>query len=211
MNPFTHTLLCCALFFLTLKELTEACSCALAHPQQQFCSADIVVRARVIGEKIISSTDSFDSTIQYEIKVIKIFKGYEKMTDIPYVYTPYESSVCGVRLDFTNKKEYLLAGNIYDGRVRINMCGLVYIWESLSAFQIKSLSQPHLGYQLGCECKIKICSMASCEHGPAEDECIWKDPQRTQIDRQHACIKLRNKVCSWYPSIPDKSLYTSHP
>ncbi|XP_075688464.1 metalloproteinase inhibitor 4 [Rhinoderma darwinii] len=215
MNPFTHTLLYGALLFLTLKKLTEACSCALSHPQQQFCIADIVVRARVIGEKIIPSTNSYDSTVQYEIKVIKIFKGYEKMRDIHYVYTPSESSVCGVRLDVANKREYLLGGHIYDNRVRINLCGLVYTWDSLSAFQIKSLSQTYVGYHLGCECKIKMCAVEICEN-LAPNECPWIDWQKNyaldgQRAQNSACIKRRDGSCSWYPSIPDKSIYNSHP
>ncbi|KAG9483652.1 hypothetical protein GDO78_009528 [Eleutherodactylus coqui] len=154
MNPFTHTLLCCALLFLTLKELTEACSCASSHPQQQFCSADVVMRARVMGEKTVSSPDSIDSIKQIEIKVMKFFKVYDKMKDIQYVYTPSESSVCGVTL--VNKKEYLLGGAIYDGKVRIYLCGLNILWEELTDFQKDSISQPHIGYQSGCECKVSV-------------------------------------------------------
>ncbi|XP_069823185.1 metalloproteinase inhibitor 4 [Dendropsophus ebraccatus] len=212
MNPFTHTLLCCALLFLTLQELTEACSCAISHPQQQFCNTDTVVRAKVIGEKLIPSTDSFDSTIQYEIKVIKIFKVFEKMTDIHYVYTSSESSVCGVRLEWANKTEYILGGSIYDGRVRINLCGLVSTWDSLSPFQVKSLTQPHLGYQQGCACKIKFCPMEGCDSNTQDLECTWTDWQITEtLQKQHACIKRRGGTCNWYPTIADKSIHTSHP
>ncbi|XP_069592879.1 metalloproteinase inhibitor 4 [Ranitomeya imitator] len=207
MNPFIHALLCCTLFFLTLKELTEACSCANSHPQQQFCSSKFVIRARVIGEKMIPSPNSFGATIQYEIKMIKMFKGFDNVTDINFVYTSAESSLCGITLE---RKEYLLTGSYYDGRVSIGICWLNVFWSSLSHFQIKSLTQPDIGYQRGCDCKIKYCVMESYDNlAPNECPCIgWQQSQI--LEREHACIKRRDGTCSWYPSIPDKSIY-SHP
>ncbi|KAM4021556.1 metalloproteinase inhibitor 4 [Anomaloglossus baeobatrachus] len=207
MNPAIHALLCCALLLLTPQELAEACSCATSHPQMLFCNSEFVIRARVIGEKTIPSTNTFGATIQYEIKLIKIFKGYENVTDINFVYTSAESSLCGITL---YKKEYLLAGSYYANRVRIHICGLNVLWSSLSPFQIKSFTQPDVGYQRGCACKIKICGMETYDNlAPNECPCIGR--QQSQIlDREHACIKRRDGTCSWYPSIPDKSIY-SHP
>uniref|UniRef100_A0A4W5ND06 Metalloproteinase inhibitor 4 n=1 Tax=Hucho hucho TaxID=62062 RepID=A0A4W5ND06_9TELE len=50
--------------------------------------------------------------IKYEIKLIKMFKGFEKVKDIQYVYTPVFSSLCGVKLDSNNKVHYLLSGKV---------------------------------------------------------------------------------------------------
>ncbi|XP_073430353.1 metalloproteinase inhibitor 4 [Dendrobates tinctorius] len=207
MNPFIHTLLCCALLLLTPKELTEACSCATAHPQQQFCNAKFVIRAKVFGEKTIPSPDYFGTTIQYEIKMIKMFKGVENVTDINFVYTPAESAACGKTLE---QKEYLLTGSYYDGRFSIGLCWLNVPWNSLTAFQIKSLTHPDTGYQRGCDCKIKYCGMESYDNlSPNECPCIaWE--QSEMLEGEHACIKWRDGNCSWYPSMSDKTT-SSHP
>lgn len=41
-----------------------------------------------------------------------MFKGFEKLKDVQYVYTPFDSSLCGVKLEANNKKQYLLTGKI---------------------------------------------------------------------------------------------------
>lgn len=40
----------------------------------------------------------------------QMFKGFEKLKDVQYVYTPFDSSLCGVKLEANNKKQYLLTG-----------------------------------------------------------------------------------------------------
>ncbi|XP_075142244.1 metalloproteinase inhibitor 4 [Leptodactylus fuscus] len=209
MNSITHTLLCCALLVLTLKKLTEACTCIFAHPQQHFCNSDIVVRVTVIGEKLIPAKNSYDSTNQYEVKVVKTLKGYDETPVIKYLYSATESSLCGVKLQC--KKDYVIGGKGTNGTYHINMCGLVQAWESLSTFQIRTLGQEEVGYHQGCDCKIKICGMESCDN-IASNECIWANWQQNQsLEKDHACIKERDGHCSWYPSIADKSIYSSHP
>ncbi|XP_056380238.1 metalloproteinase inhibitor 4 isoform X2 [Hyla sarda] len=169
-----------------------------------------LIRARVIGEKKIptSGRETLDMTTQYEIKLTKILKVYGEMTDIHYVYTPSESSVCGVKLE---KREYVLGGKIYNNKVNINLCGLVSVWENLSSFQRESLTKPDMGYQKGCVCKIKYCGMDVCDSPTQDLECTWKDWQQTQtLEREHACMKS-GKVCRWHPIIADKSIFASHP
>ncbi|CAJ0963049.1 unnamed protein product [Ranitomeya imitator] len=58
---------------------------------------------------MIPSPNSFGATIQYEIKMIKMFKGFDNVTDINFVYTSAESSLCGITLE---RKEYLLTVSI---------------------------------------------------------------------------------------------------
>ncbi|XP_040264419.1 metalloproteinase inhibitor 4 [Bufo bufo] len=208
MSSFTHTLLYCALLLLTLKELTEACTCAVSHPQEQFCNADVVVRAKVTGEKI-SSPGHIDNSKEYGIQVIKVFKGDTNTIYLQHVSTPYGSAACGVYLE--KQKEYLLAGNMFNGTIRIYLCGLHYHWESLTPFQITSLSQPDKGYQQGCQCKIKFCSMETCDNN-APNECVWSNREETQnLEKEHACHKQKDGSCSWYPSIPDKPTHPSQP
>lgn len=42
----------------------------------------------------------------------QMFKGFEKLKDVQYVYTPFDSSLCGVKLEANNKKQYLLTGKM---------------------------------------------------------------------------------------------------
>ncbi|MGH0176047.1 UNVERIFIED_CONTAM: hypothetical protein FKN15_007259 [Acipenser sinensis] len=58
-----------------------------------------------------NSSLSHFKMIQYEIKLVKMFKGFEKFKDIQYVYTPPYSSLCGVKLEANNKAQYLLSEN----------------------------------------------------------------------------------------------------
>ncbi|XP_075431063.1 metalloproteinase inhibitor 4 isoform X2 [Ascaphus truei] len=157
MNALLHTLFLVVLFLVSvhIKDLVEACSCAPAHPQEHICYAAIVIRAKISSEKVIMSTsaDPFSAIkmIQYEIKLIKMFKGFEKIKDIQYVYTPLDSSLCGVKLEANNKKQYLLTGQIsIDNKVFIQLCNFIEPWDDLSLSQKKILNQR---FQTGCECK----------------------------------------------------------
>nr|XP_006635475.1 PREDICTED: metalloproteinase inhibitor 2 [Lepisosteus oculatus] len=148
-------------FFATLavlllwrvKEIAEGCSCSPVHPQQAFCNADVVIRAKVIGGKEVDSGNDIYGNpikrIQYEIKQIKMFKGPDR--DIETVFTAPSSAVCGVTLETNGKKEYLISGKAEaDGKMHVTLCDFIVPWESMSATQKKSLNQR---YQMGCECK----------------------------------------------------------
>ncbi|XP_030061432.1 metalloproteinase inhibitor 4 [Microcaecilia unicolor] len=196
------------LLFLTLRiqELVEACSCAPAHPQQQICDAAVVIRAKISSEKVISAADPFNSVkiIQYEIKQIKMFKGFEKIKDVQYVYTPFDSSLCGVKLEANNKKHYLLTGQIStDGKVHVHLCNYIESWDDLSPSQKRSLNQR---YQMGCDCKITTCYTVPCSLN-APNECLWTDwlIERNLYGQQaknYACIKRSDGSCSWYRGGP---------
>ncbi|XP_032183513.1 metalloproteinase inhibitor 4 isoform X3 [Mustela erminea] len=91
--------------------MVEACSCAPAHPQQHVCHSALAIRAKISSEKVVpASTDPADTQkmIRYEIKQIKMFKGFEKLKDVQYIYTPFDSSLCGVKLEANSQKQYLL-------------------------------------------------------------------------------------------------------
>ncbi|KAJ8258652.1 hypothetical protein COCON_G00176640 [Conger conger] len=186
---------------LGLEERAEGCSCIPAHPQQQFCSSQIVVRAKIKGEKIVppgNGSSPYMKMIQYEIKVIKMFKGFQKVKDIQFVYTPVFSSLCGIKLD--SSKEYLLSGNIYrDGKVSIGLCDLIEHWDNLSVSQKKNLNYR---YQMGCDCKIATCYTVPCT-AITDNECLWTDwlldnSLNGDQARQFACIKHSDGSCSWF-------------
>lgn len=190
-----------------LEEVVEGCSCHPAHPQQLFCSAEIVIRAKISGEKIVSPSNSsspYMKMIQYEIKMIKMFKGFDKAKDIQYVYTPVFSSLCGVKLDSNNKAGYLLSGSMWrDGRISIGQCDLVESWDNLSLSQKKNLNYR---YQMGCECRINTCYTVPCA-STGENECLWTDwlldnSLNGEQARQYACIRRSDTTCSWYRGGP---------
>nr|XP_033781990.1 metalloproteinase inhibitor 4 [Geotrypetes seraphini] len=193
------------LLTLRIQELVEACSCARAHPQQQICDAAIVIRAKISSEKVISTnTLTPTKTIQYEIKQIKMFKGFEKVKDVQYVYTPFDSSLCGVKLEANNKKHYLLTGQISsDGKVKVHLCNYIESWDDLSPSQKRSLNHR---YQMGCDCKITPCYTVPCSLS-APNECLWTDwlIERNLYGQQaknYACIKRSDGSCSWYRGGP---------
>ncbi|XP_029391565.1 metalloproteinase inhibitor 4 isoform X2 [Mus pahari] len=135
----------------------EACSCAPAHPQQHVCHSALVIRAKISSEKVVpASEDPADTQkmIRYEIKQIKMFKGFEKAKDIQYVYTPFDSSLCGVKLETNSQKQYLLTGQILsDGKVFIHLCNYIEPWEDLSLVQRESLNH-HYHQNCGCQCRV---------------------------------------------------------
>ncbi|CAJ1080021.1 metalloproteinase inhibitor 2a [Xyrichtys novacula] len=156
--PFSVNGVLCTLALLVLwraNELVEACSCAPVHPQQAFCNADVVIRAKVVGEREVDSGNDIYGNpikrIQYEVKQIKMFKGPNQ--DIEAVFTAPVSAVCGVTLDASGKKEYLISGKAdTGGSMHVTLCDYIMPWDSLSNTQKKGLSQR---YQMGCECKVR--------------------------------------------------------
>uniref|UniRef100_A0A8B9RPT6 Metalloproteinase inhibitor 2 n=1 Tax=Accipiter nisus TaxID=211598 RepID=A0A8B9RPT6_9AVES len=107
-----------AVLLLGRARPADACSCSPIHPQQAFCNADVVIRAKAVSAKEVDSGNDIYGNpikrIQYEIKQIKMFKGPDK--DIEFIYTAPSTAVCGRLLDTGGKKEYLIAGGWLQGR-----------------------------------------------------------------------------------------------
>lgn len=182
--------------------LSEACSCSPIHPQQAFCNADVVIRAKaIVGKEVESGNDIYGNPIkriQYEIKQIKMFKGPDK--DIEFIYTATTSAMCGMILETGGKKEYLIAGKSEgEGKMHITLCDFIFSWDSLSTTQKKNLNQR---YQMGCECKISRCTSTPC-YVSSPDECLWTDvvieKNKNGVQAKHyACIKRSDGSCAWY-------------
>lgn len=191
-----------AVLLLGRARPTDACSCSPIHPQQAFCNADVVIRAKAVSAKEVDSGNDIYGNpikrIQYEVKQIKMFKGPDQ--DIEFIYTAPSTAVCGQPLDTGGKKEYLIAGKSEgDGKMHITLCDLVATWDSLSPTQKKSLNQR---YQMGCECKISRCLSIPC-FVSSSDECLWTDWAMEKIvggrqAKHYACIKRSDGSCAWY-------------
>ncbi|XP_042639461.1 metalloproteinase inhibitor 2 [Orycteropus afer afer] len=186
----------------TLVRPADACSCSPVHPQQAFCNADVVIRAKAVSEKEVDSGNDIYGNpikrIQYEIKQIKMFKGPDQ--DIELISTAPSSAVCGVSLDVGGKKEYLIAGKAEgNGKMHVTLCDFIVPWDTLSTTQKKSLNHR---YQMGCECKITRCPMIPC-YISSPDECLWMDWVTEKNINGHqakffACIKRSDGSCAWY-------------
>ncbi|XP_036995214.1 metalloproteinase inhibitor 4 isoform X2 [Artibeus jamaicensis] len=160
--------------------LGEACSCAPAHPQQHVCHSALVIRAKISSEKM--------------------FKGFEKVEDVQYIYTPFDSSLCGVKLEANSQKQYILTGQVLsDGKVFIHLCNYIEPWENLSFLQRESLNHH---YHLNCGCQITTCYTVPCTIA-APTECLWTDwlleRKLYGYQAQHyVCMKHVDGTCSWY-------------
>lgn len=186
-----------------------ACTCMPSHPQDAFCSSDIVIRAKVVGKKLLD--DGFFGTMRYTVKQMKMYRGFNKVQHVQYIYTEASDSLCGVRLQ-VNKFQYLITGRVYEGKVYTGICNFIMPWEKLTLLQRKGLNHR---YQLGCSCKIKRCFHLPCAV-TSKNECLWTDMLTHQGHLGHqaksyACVQQKDGHCSWYRGAapPDKSRINS--
>ncbi|XP_022045031.1 metalloproteinase inhibitor 3 [Acanthochromis polyacanthus] len=181
---------------LQVHQLTEGCSCALTHPQDAFCNSDIVIRAKVVGKKLLR--DGPFGTMRYTVKQMKMYKGFDKVQHVQHIYTDASESLCGVKFDI-NKYQYLITGRVYDGKVYTGLCNFNERWERLSLAQKKGINHR---YQLGCNCRIKPCHYLPC-FVTSKNECLWTDMLSHfgypgYQSRHYACIQQKEGYCSWY-------------
>ncbi|KAK3512569.1 hypothetical protein QTP70_017234 [Hemibagrus guttatus] len=185
--------------------MSEGCSCVHLHFQDHFCYSPIVFRAKVIGQKIASLNYHLhgEKMIEYKIKLIKMFKGFDQVDTIQYIYTSVQESLCGVTLDAKNKVQYLLSGHLsHEGKVLVELCDITERWDNLLLAQKKNLKYR---YQKGCECKISTCSKPRCRAMSA-NECAWYPYSRQTL--QGVCMKRTNGTCNWYMDKSDS--HTQH-
>uniref|UniRef100_A0A8C1XTG4 TIMP metallopeptidase inhibitor 4 n=1 Tax=Cyprinus carpio TaxID=7962 RepID=A0A8C1XTG4_CYPCA len=175
------------LFFFSValnEQVTEGCRCLQRHPQQDFCSSDIVIRAKVIGK--VSST--VPRLTAFKIQTIETFKQSDKKR-IQVIYSPQTS--CGISL---YNDEYLLSGRVEDGRVILNFCDLVKPWNQLSQLQKASLSM----YQKGCVCEISPCTGESCLIEILQKKCLLSLDDEKAL--QSVCLPGSDGFCRWQQS-----------
>ncbi|KAM4676184.1 metalloproteinase inhibitor 3 [Discoglossus pictus] len=173
------------------RQSVEGCSCMHTHPQEAFCNSDIVIRAKVVGKKLMD--DGPFGTLRYTVKQMKMYRGFTKMPHVQYIYTEAYESMCGIKLE-VNKYQYLITGSVYDGKVYTGLCNLVEKWDKLTFAQRKGLNHR---YHLGCNCKIKACYDLPCII-TAKNECLWTRPLSDDYQaKNYACIKHKEGHCSW--------------
>ncbi|XP_029467649.1 metalloproteinase inhibitor 1 [Rhinatrema bivittatum] len=207
MDTRTGGFLAAALLLLAASGPSEACSCSPVHPQMAYCKADIVTKVRFVEAtklNLNNNTDGELDWIQYEIKPDKFFKGFDMIPNLQYVYTASQESLCGYNHYSTNKsEEYVIAGYIHEGKLRISSCSFIKPWAKLTASQKRGLIQL---YKDGCGCNIVVCLSAPCSTSTDKD-CLWTDYLTSQSSKayqsQHyACLPQNSNACTWQSMKP---------
>nr|XP_057905681.1 metalloproteinase inhibitor 2-like [Doryrhamphus excisus] len=174
-----------------LQDGVQACSCYFTHPQEEFCQADVVMKAKVLaGEgQVDAGFYGVYNNVKYDIKQIKMLKGPDVEFDA--IYTPYSSAACGVAL--TNGVEYLITGRLASGGLlHVSVCNLIRPWFKVSAAMKMNVAQL---YQKGCKCQITRCYSFPCG-GSNPAECLWTN-FIISVDGL-ACIQRNDGSCAWY-------------
>nr|XP_056703170.1 metalloproteinase inhibitor 3-like [Euleptes europaea] len=173
--------------------VAEACRCLCNHPQVAFCTSDNVIRAKVVDKKLMK--DRAFREMQYTVEQMKMYKGFEKMPHVQYIYT---RGSWEAKLE-VNKYQYLITGQVHDGKVYTWLCELNKKWDQLTLAQRKGLDHH---YNRGCGCKINRCYPLPCAE-TSKNECLWRDmlsgfdhsgPQ----SKYFACIQQKEGNCSWH-------------
>ncbi|XP_077590906.1 metalloproteinase inhibitor 2-like [Stigmatopora nigra] len=184
------------LLLLCLAQRGRACFCPPKHPQETFCQADVVLRAKVGDMKAdVKGVDP----VKYDIQHLSTLKGRQNRFDA--IYTVPSSASCGVTL--IKDVEYLFMGQVNrDGMLEISLCDFFQPWAAMSDEQKNLL----LRYHMGCHCKIKPCRVLPCD-AVSPRECWWMVSQGEQA-REYACVKRSDGTCTWYrgPAFPVESL-----
>ncbi|XP_074057471.1 metalloproteinase inhibitor 1 [Macrotis lagotis] len=187
-------------FLITTKLPVNACSCGPQHPQENFCRSDMVFTAKFLSDPQFNHTLHH---LQYKIKVIKKFKGFEVLGGIPhlpkFLTTPAQESLCGYRHKALAKnKEYLVAARLLEGQLYVTSCSFVKPWSSLNPAQQLGFNQT---YATGCGCQVQPCLSVPC-NVESDTNCLWTDSLTSASEEGSqslhlACLPHKNGLCSW--------------
>ncbi|KAG7468715.1 metalloproteinase inhibitor 2-like [Solea senegalensis] len=196
MTWTVHTcLITLAILCVWQAEVAETCRCIWRHPQEQFCSADMVMKAKVLGGLKVGITSHGNFSIKgYHIKQLKSFK--RNCIEINTIYTNPSSASCGITLKYNT--EYLLSGSLRDGKMHVSSCDFVRQWDTLTDSQREGVVS---NYEQGCGCKITHCYSSPCA-ASSSAECLWGDEAtETKLFGKrttgYTCTMKSDKSCAW--------------
>ncbi|OWF56674.1 Metalloproteinase inhibitor 3 [Mizuhopecten yessoensis] len=154
--------------------LVTSCRCAIKHPQQLFCTAQLVIVARVenitlnyvTGEtgKDLYPVGSIES-VTYHIKVQHVYRferGRGRRRAIhrqTTINTP--GSVYDCRVSLLQNTTYILTGHIRRGSLWVNSCGWV---EDMAKLTYRQRTGLRSFYQDNCRCQVRCCTGSQCLH-----------------------------------------------
>ncbi|CAH1783550.1 unnamed protein product [Owenia fusiformis] len=204
--------------FLGLNALIDtvlSCSCMPAHPQEHFCNADFVIKAKFKGKKLLYSknineveghniTHRFPTEIMYHTRISKVYKETEAYNGVSHtsLYTAAEGAACGVT-DLKEQTKYLISGNVVGGKARTGTCEWVQEWNKV-----------HVRYRKGvqfimekhCDCKVvpcfdkETCDKLNKEYKKGkENQCAWPflDDPTNCYSTYAMCQKRKEGGCQW--------------
>ncbi|XP_022296385.2 metalloproteinase inhibitor 3-like [Crassostrea virginica] len=174
---------------------TEACTCLPQHPQQQFCNADFVIKAKILKRKQ-TNADIFSNVI-YTVKILQDYKNhkgqYKQRTQ--NIYTASNSAACGSFFEIG--KEYIITGSIRDGRWSTNLCRWNPQVSLLSSYQKDALRFGF--YKKNCKCEIKECFGNTCP--PADrNSCVIKKGADIRCFYSNNSCSRQGYGCGWRTS-----------
>ncbi|XP_052679661.1 metalloproteinase inhibitor 3-like [Crassostrea angulata] len=183
-------LIVCVLIYVSI--ISEACKCFVRHPQNDFCQADYVIKAEVLGEENVTSFEK-----RYKVKVLENYKsGYTspfKYSQV-WIYTTTSSAACGVQLDIG--KTYVITGPKRGTKLTANTCSWNVEVSALTSFQRNALRKGY--YRKNCECKIRECPHNRCEQG---DGCLAPYDNSFCFHQNAACKQSAYPTsCEWTPN-----------
>lgn len=194
------------LMFLWQPSGLSACSCAMQHPQQRFCDADFVLKARVKNSH--SASEQNDGVAQlthrtYNIRTRKLLKTSEKYESLSNltkmeISTPRSESLCGI-LNLHNHTNHLIMGTVEEpGRLWFTLCkGIAREWRRLPIHERKGVLYR---YERHCNCKVKPCYQPNCgETNTDADMCKWSPLQDSNdCHIKHSwCRRTSDGRCKW--------------
>ncbi|XP_034316987.1 metalloproteinase inhibitor 3-like [Magallana gigas] len=159
---------------------SEACSCIGGHPQRQFCDADFVIRARILGRTLTGGPTL--QGVYYTVMIRQYYKREPRTgRRIQRIYTALHGTSCGV--SFRIGREYIIAGFIQNNRRwSAQLCSWNVETTSLTPFQRKALRNGF--YRNNCFCEIFDCTWLT-------DLDTFRCPSSTR----NRCVVRRNSHC----------------
>uniref|UniRef100_H3AH92 Tissue inhibitor of metalloproteinases 1 n=1 Tax=Latimeria chalumnae TaxID=7897 RepID=H3AH92_LATCH len=196
---------------LVAQQPSDACSCAPQHPQMAFCYSDVaVIRGKIISSKTVKLDGSVGGQgdwIQYEVKQTKMLKGFEKVQDVQFLYSPLMPSLCGFELKPASKQEDLylyLYTVLLPYSICIEICTYIYLQFSFPIVAVHRRAPIYIysSVSLWCLCrKVVPCISIPCSVS-TDNECLWSDGlvsrnwNHSQA-QNFACVHRANGGCGW--------------
>ncbi|XP_078369478.1 metalloproteinase inhibitor 3-like isoform X2 [Oculina patagonica] len=202
-------ILCSVAVLLCVITMNEACSCKTGHPQERFCFADFVIRA-----KVLSQEEKNDSRV-FNLEILQTFKGASRVNQTEGIhqvngsgqgslfakaFSEKDEGACGVFL--TSGTLYLLGGYIglkifRKNKLELDLCSLHEEWSRVTPSQRKGVSRI---YGQNCECKIfprdenKDGKLKGCQYKPVEkhDYYCAKNDDGTKCSWRSSANKATN-------------------
>ncbi|XP_064633509.1 myristoylated alanine-rich C-kinase substrate-like [Lineus longissimus] len=198
-----NQLITLGLLLILAAAIGEACDCPPTHPQEEFCNADFVIKALILGRKEEGEEEkkppmenveeemawpSIQGDYEYSIKITAVYKNKRtgrRYATLDKLYSPISSSMCGLKLTIGEK--YIILGSLsgLDNKAHINACSLIRKWSSMKKAERQKLRE----YKKACNvCEVQSNCFAWCKK--KENACQY-NPMQFEAD-----YCLENQVCT---------------